>query len=61
VLQEPQQVIEQPDGKKIYQSQIDFGDGKIFLLRSIVIEFVDYALVVIVYRTKKIGKYWRTS
>jgi hypothetical protein len=61
VLQEPQQVIEQPDGKKIYQSQIDFGDGKIFLLRAIVIEFVDYALVVTVYRTKKIGKYWRTS
>ncbi len=60
VLKEPQQVIEQLDGKKVYQSQIDFGDGKIFLLRVIVIEFADSALVVTVYRTKKIGKYWRT-
>ena len=61
VLNNPQQVIEQPDGKRVYQSQIDFGSGKIFLLRAIVAEFADFALVVTVYRTKKIGKYWRMS
>jgi len=61
VLKNPQQVIELPDGKKVYQSQLDFDGDKIFLLRAIVAEFADSALVVTVYRTKKIGKYWRTS
>jgi hypothetical protein len=35
VLNNPQQIIQQPDGKKVYQSQLDFGDGKIFLLRPL--------------------------
>jgi hypothetical protein len=61
LLKNPQQVIEQPDGKKVYQSEFDFEGGKIFLLRAVVAEFADSALVVTVYRTKKIGKYWRTS
>jgi len=61
LLKNPQQVIEQPDGKKVYQSQFDFAGSKILLLRAIVVEFDDSALVVTVYRTKKIGKYWRTS
>jgi len=61
VLMEPQQVIEHLDGKKVYQSQMDLGGGKIYLLRTIVIEFADYALVITAYRTKKIGKYWRKS
>jgi hypothetical protein len=47
-------------GKKAYQSQLDFGGGKIFLLRAIVDETVDPAMVVTVYRTSKISKYWRT-
>ena len=61
VLKNPQQVIEQADGKQVYQSQLDFGDGRIFLLRAVVVEFADYTLVVTVYRTKKIAKYWMTS
>jgi len=61
VLMEPQQVIEQLDGKKVYQSQMDLGGGKIYLLRTIVIEFAVYALMITAYRTKKIGKYWRES
>ncbi|MBM4275658.1 MAG: DUF4258 domain-containing protein [Deltaproteobacteria bacterium] len=59
VIQNPQQVIDQPDGKKVYQSQIDFGGGKIFLLRAVVAELTGSALVVTVYRTRMIGKYWR--
>ncbi len=59
VLKNPQQVIVQPDGKKIYQSQLDFGDGKIFLLRAVVVELPDVSLVVTAYRTRKINKYWR--
>ncbi len=61
VLANPQQVVENPDGKKVYQSQLDFGGGHIFLLRVIVAEDVDPNLVVTVYRTSKIAKYWRTS
>jgi hypothetical protein len=59
VLKNPQQVVLQPDGKKIYQSQLEFEDGKIFLLRAVVVEFTDIKLVVTVYRTRKISKYWR--
>lgn len=61
VLANPQQIIDMPDGKKAYQSQIDFGGGRIFLLRVIVAVDVAPNLVVTVYRTSKIGKYWRTS
>jgi Domain of unknown function (DUF4258) len=61
VLNNPQQIIQQPDGKKVYQSQLDFGDGKIFLLRAVVVELNELNLVVTVYRTRKISKYWRTS
>lgn len=32
VLQNPQQVLPERDGKKIYQSQVGFGGSKLFLL-----------------------------
>jgi len=60
VLENPQQVLPERGGKKAYQSQLDFGGGKIFLLRAIVDETVDPAMVVTVYRTSKISKNWRT-
>lgn len=60
VLENPQQVLPERSGKKAYQSQLDFGGDKIFLLRAIVDETVDPAMVVTVYRTSKISKYWRT-
>lgn len=59
VLKDPQQVIPERDGQKAYQSQLDFGDGKVFLLRAIVDDTVTPAVVVTVYRTTKIAKYWR--
>ena len=59
LLQEPQQVIHEAPGKKVYQSKIDFGGGKIYLLRAIVSEECDPPLVITVYRTSKISKYWR--
>lgn len=61
VLHNPQQVVVEPGGKKIYQSQVDFGAGKIFLLRAVLAEEADPPLVITVYRTSKIGKYWRVS
>lgn len=61
VLQSPQQVVPEQNGRVAYQSQVDFGGGKIFLLRVIVVDTVDPAVVVTVYRTSKISKYWRTT
>jgi len=57
VLQHPQQVVPAQGGKKAYQSQLDLGGGRIFLLRAIVADNVDPAIVVTVYRTSKISKY----
>lgn len=59
VLHNPQQIIPVEGNKKAYQSQLDFGNGKMFLLRAIVADNVDPAVVVTVYRTSKISKYWR--
>jgi hypothetical protein len=61
VLQNPQQVVPEYGGKKAYQSQVDFGEGKIFLLRAIVDDKVEPAIVITVYRTSKTSKYWRTE
>ena len=59
VLQNPQQIVEEYESKKAYQAKIDFGGGKIYLLRVIVADEIDPAVVVTVYRTSKIKKYWR--
>jgi hypothetical protein len=58
-LAAPQQIVPAYGGRKAYQSQIDFGSGRIYLLRAIVSEEGDFATVVTVYRTSRIRKYWR--
>jgi hypothetical protein len=60
VLANPQQVVDTPDGKKAYQSQVKWNGRRLFLLRAIVAEDVEPNLVVTVYRTSNIGKYWST-
>jgi hypothetical protein len=60
VLQNPQQVLPERDGMKVYQSQVRFGGSKLFLLRAIVNDAIEPAVVVTVYRTSKIEKYWRS-
>ena len=59
VLQHPEQIIPQHGLEKVYQSRLDFGDDRIFLVRVIVDDTVSPAIVVTVYRTSKIKKYWR--
>ena len=61
VLAAPQQVVDDPSGCKVYQSQVDLGTGKPYLLRVFVNEAVSPALVVTVYRASKIAKYWRAQ
>ena len=58
VLARPQQVVVGVKGTKVYQSQYDF-DGRMYLIRVIVDGTVEPVKVVTVYRTSKIGKYWR--
>ncbi len=60
VLANPQQIILERYGRKVYQSQVNFGYGKLFLLRAIVIDNQDSAIVVTVYKTSKIHKYWKS-
>jgi hypothetical protein len=59
VLNDPQQIVEEISSRKTYQSQIDFGDRRVFLLRVIVADDVHPPVVVTVHRTNKIDKYWR--
>jgi len=59
LLQNPQQIVAETRGKEAYQSIIDFGSGKRFLVRAIVADENDPPVVITVYRTSKIHKYWR--
>ena len=61
VLEQPGQIVPEYGGKKAYQSQLDFGGGRIYLLRAIVRDDLDPPRVVTVYRTSKIAKYWRRT
>lgn len=60
VLRQPQQIVPERPPKKAYQSQVDFGGGRIFLLRVIVDDTIEPAILVTLYRTKKINKYWKS-
>ena len=58
VMDHPQQIVDESGARRAYQSKLDFGGGRIFLLRAIVDDRVDPAVVITVYRTSKINKYW---
>ena len=58
VLQGPEQKVPELDNVTCYQSQVAI-EGKSYLLRVMVNETVDPPVVVTVYRTSKISKYWR--
>jgi hypothetical protein len=60
VLADPQQIVPERTGRKAYQSQLDFGAGKIYLLRAIVDDRKAPPVVITVYRTSRINKYWAT-
>lgn len=61
VLQQPQQTIQDGDHTFIYQSQIQFDNGKIYLVRAVVSEQTKPAIVITVYRTSQISRYWRSE
>jgi len=59
ILGEPQQIVDEYGNKKAFQSIIDFGTGKNYLVRVIVNDTLEPASVVTVYRTSRLKKYWR--
>ncbi|NMF86205.1 DUF4258 domain-containing protein [Nodosilinea sp. P-1105] len=61
VLRNPQQIVDERDDRRAYQSQIEFANGKIYLVRAIVDEETEPNTVVTVYRTSRISKYWRAD
>ncbi|MDA0266261.1 MAG: DUF4258 domain-containing protein [Cyanobacteria bacterium] len=61
ILSEPDQVVSGRDGRTIYQSQVDNEEGKTYLVRVVVDGTLVTALVITVYRTSKIQKYWRAE
>jgi len=46
---------------EIWQSRFTAQDGKIYLLRVVVAIDKDPAVVVTLYKTSKVEKYWRTE
>ncbi len=60
VMNLPQQIVPEHGDLVAYQSQLTFPDGSAYLLRAIVAER-DPKLVITVYRTSRIAKYWRAS
>ena len=59
LLAAPEQRIQQPDDTEVLQSRFATESGKMYLLRAVVTTGKEAAVVVIVYRTSKIEKYWR--
>lgn len=58
VLATPEQIVPASNDNRIHQSRIVFGN-KTFLVRVIVDETREPPVVVTVYRTSKIDRYWR--
>ncbi len=57
VLEKPNQAVPERGNTRAYQSTVEIS-GKMFLLRIIVDDSVDPAVVVTAYRTTKVEKYW---
>ncbi len=57
VMAEPEQIVAGLDGRKVYQGRVS-ADGKTYLLRLIVEDWHTPPVIVTLYRTSKIEKYW---
>jgi Domain of unknown function (DUF4258) len=59
LLKNPQQILPDKNDRKIFQSQFLFENGKTYLLRAIVTDSTKPAIVLTVYKTNQIKRYWR--
>lgn len=58
VLRNPEQRVALPNRRMVLQSRVAL-EGKMYLVRVIVVAQDEGQLVVTVYRTSKLAKYWR--
>ena len=58
VIDLPEQIIEQSDGSKVYQSKVMGVNNKTYLLRVFINDSVIPMVVISVYLTSKVKKYW---
>ena len=58
VLAAPGQIVQEHGGIVCYQSPVTH-DGKEYLLRVMVNEAIDPMVVVTIYKTSKLNKYWQ--
>jgi len=62
VLAAPEQIENIRAGRDVYQARIDMGiPAKTYLIRVFVDVDREPPVIVTVYRTRKVGKYWRDS
>ena len=60
VIAHPEQIVTLGATLAVYQSRTTDPAGKVYLIRAIVSTVETPGIVVTVYRTSKIQKYWRT-
>lgn len=60
VLESPDQKVPTYGGRTCFQSKVRIS-GKVYLIRVVVDERVDPNLVITVYRTSRISRYWSKS
>lgn len=60
IMGDPEQIVEERSGRKAYQSRIEM-NGKQYLVRLIVEDQEEPNVVVTLYRTSNVAKYWRLS
>ncbi|MDP2111083.1 MAG: DUF4258 domain-containing protein [Thiobacillus sp.] len=60
VMHAPEQIVTGFGGRKVYQGRVS-ADDKTYLLRLIVEDWHTPPVVVTVYRTSKIEKYWEQT
>lgn len=58
LLRNPEQTVALPNRRRVLQSRVAL-EGKMYLVRVIVAAQDEGQLVVTVYRTSKLAKYWR--
>lgn len=58
VMKEPEQKLSGAGNRAILQTRIET-EGKVFLVRCVVEDWRSPPVVITVYRTTKIAKYWR--
>ncbi len=61
LLHQPEQRIEEGIVKEVWQSRFTAEHGKMYLERAVMAVDKEPPVVVTVYRTSKIEKYWRTE